>query len=234
MVPVNSDSSTTRPFAELPLPWRACIEEAWTSFRNGSLPIGAVVVDADGTILARGRNRLGERHAASPHLPGTPYLTGNQLAHAEVNALLELGPDRDPPHVRLYTTTEPCPLCMGAARMSSVAHVAYASRDPWAGCANMADGVPYLALRGPTIEGPVAGLEDALVAWQVVRHLGRHAENPHFLSSWESLMPVGCAAGRRLAADGSLQRLAEAGADAGAAWTRAREVVEEACSNAGA
>jgi tRNA(adenine34) deaminase len=215
---------TTPAYADLSPIWRTCIDLAWESYRHGSLPIAAVVTAADGTILASGRNRLAERHDASPHLPGTPYLTGTPLAHAEVNALLELGPDRDPPHVVLYTTTEPCPLCMGAARMSSVKHVVYASRDPWAGCANMATGVPYLARRGPTVEGPVPELENALVAWQTSLHFDLYEGTPNFMASLLEVLPEACDAGFRLYEAGSLKRLADRGADADGAWEHLREM----------
>jgi hypothetical protein len=46
---------------ELSEPWRACAEEAWEAYRRGSLPIGAVVTDALGNVLSRGRNRIHER-----------------------------------------------------------------------------------------------------------------------------------------------------------------------------
>lgn len=223
------DAPTPRPpapaYPDLSPIWRRCVDQAWEAYRFGSLPIAAVVTDPDGAILATGRNRLAEPHRASPHLPGTPYLTGTPLAHAEVNALLELGPDRDPPQVRLYTTTEPCPLCMGAARMASVAHVVYASRDPWAGCANMATGVPYLARRGPTVEGPVPELEDAFVAWQVSLHLAIYGGTPAFMETWSEVMPHPCAVGARLYEDGGLTALAARGAEAAEGWEHLRRAV---------
>ena len=37
----------------------------------------------------------------------------------------------------VYTTTEPCPLCMGALYMSGVRGLRFTSRDPWAGSANL-------------------------------------------------------------------------------------------------
>ena len=33
-------------------PWRACVDLAWEAYRADSLPIGAVVADADGRVLA--------------------------------------------------------------------------------------------------------------------------------------------------------------------------------------
>ena len=39
-------------------PWRACLEEAWTAYRAGSVPIGAAITDGAGRVVARGRNRI--------------------------------------------------------------------------------------------------------------------------------------------------------------------------------
>src|SRR4051794_12741046 len=90
-------------------PWQACLEEAWAAYYAGSVPIGAVITDTAGQILARGRNRMGEQDAQG----NTLY--GHRLAHAEVNALLALDHTAvDPAACVLYSTTEPCPLCTGA------------------------------------------------------------------------------------------------------------------------
>src|SRR5205823_11031247 len=61
-------------------------------------------------------------------------LVGRRLAHAEMNALLGL----DHAHVDvrtcvLYTSLEPCALCVGAIRMLAVPEVRYAAHDPTAG-----------------------------------------------------------------------------------------------------
>ena len=57
------------------------MDEAWEAYKAGSVPIGAVIVDAEGHILTRGRSRRFERAGE----PGTVF--GNPLAHAELNAL---------------------------------------------------------------------------------------------------------------------------------------------------
>lgn len=205
-------------FDALPEVWRACIELACEALQAGSLPIGAVVVDGERRIVARGRNRLAEPTGASPHLPGTRYLTGRPLAHAEVNALLELGyrPAGDRPV--LFTTTEPCPLCMGAARMAGVGHVVFAARDPWAGCASMAERVPYLVRSGPTAEGPVPGVEGPLVALQTAVHMGVDAHAERFLSVWEEVLPVAVAAGRALHRDRTIRAHVERRASPSEVW----------------
>ena len=205
-------------YDELSATWRACIDLAWEAHRSGSLPIGAVVVDGQGDIIGRGRNRLAETDEAAPHLPGTPYLTGTPLAHAEVNALLQLGYRPPGPRPVLYTTTEPCPLCMGAARMSGIGHVVYAARDQWAGCSAMAEDVPYLKRSGPIVTGPDPALEAPLIAWQVAFNLGHRPEGSPFLEAYAECLPKPFQAGRKLARQGTLAALAESGAATADAW----------------
>jgi tRNA(adenine34) deaminase len=195
--------------------WRACVEEAWAAYRTGSLPIGAVIADARGRIVTRGRNRISEAK------PPEGLLGGNPLAHAEVNALLALhATDADPAACVLYTTTEPCPLCVGASYMSRVRDLRFAARDPWAGGAHLPAASPYLGRHGSWVAGPHAELETALVALQVEAHLRLWGERKEFLDSWRRVLPAGFALGERLAETGRLQELAEAGADA-------RSVLEE-------
>jgi len=217
-VPEADAAAASGALEALPEVWRACIELACEALRAGSLPIGAVVVDGQGRIVARGRNRLAEPTEASPHLPGTPYLTGTPLAHAEVNALLEVGYRRVGARPVLFTTTEPCPLCMGAARMAGVGHVVFAARDPWAGCASMAERVPYLVRSGPTAAGPVPGMEAPLVALQTAVHLSIDTHSERFLSVWEDVLPVAVAAGRVLHHRGVIASLVERQAQTREVW----------------
>ena len=182
-------------------PWRACVELAWEAYCAGSLPIGAVVADADGNVLSRGRNRIHERSGDGG------WLFGHRLAHAEVNALVTLDYDRcDPAECVLYTTTEPCPLCVGAARMADVGELRYAAREPWAGSVAMFEAVPYLKRGNVRVKGPEDGhLEEVLVALQIVRFLRLKPKVlDRFLEAYEALLPTAVGAGRRLHRSGAL------------------------------
>jgi tRNA(adenine34) deaminase len=196
-------------WTRLPVPWRACAELAWEAYQAGSLPIGAVVADAEGNVLSRGRNRIHERSGEDGHL------FGHKLAHAELNALLTLDNDGcDPVECTLYTTTEPCPLCVGALRMSDVGEVRYAAREPWEGSAAMFETVPYLKRGNVRVTGPEDGLlEDILVALLIERFLRLKPEVlGRFLGTYEALMPRAVEAGRRLYRSGALARVGEADA----------------------
>jgi tRNA(Arg) A34 adenosine deaminase TadA len=108
----------------LAAPWQACIEEAWTSYREGSVPIGAAILDAEGRLAATGRNHRagGGFEGSEPH--------GQRLAHAELTALFQAtAAHTDLRGFSLYSTMEPCPLCTGALAMARVGVVHFAARD---------------------------------------------------------------------------------------------------------
>ena len=138
----------------MPRAWRICTEEAWHAFVQGSIPVGAVVTDGGGQVIARARNRTAE--------PGRgPNEVGrHRLAHAELNALLRV--DSRPAQgetYSLYTALEPCPLCMGALYMSGVTRLYYGARDGHAGSTNLLNKTPYLGLKPVTVHGPCLELE---------------------------------------------------------------------------
>lgn len=122
--------------------WQAALAEAWEAYLQGSYPIGACVADAEGNVLARGRNRLGEARKVEGGV-----ISGHDLAHAEINALLNL-PTCEHPECQSWTvisTVEPCPQCAGAIAMSGIRAVSYAASDPWAGCTRLLTDDPYVS-----------------------------------------------------------------------------------------
>lgn len=105
------------------------VELARRSLEEGTYPVGAVLTDAEGRLVAEGRNRV---------LP-----TGDPTAHAEVEALRGAaawfraqGSDRRRRRgeaLTLYTTLEPCLMCGGAILFAQVGAVAWGSDDPYGG-----------------------------------------------------------------------------------------------------
>jgi tRNA(adenine34) deaminase len=133
-------------------PWRAAFGLAWDAFADGTVPVGAVVVDENGTIVAEGRNRIFADSAPPKQIAGT------RLAHAEVNALAQLPTDRRWSACTLYTTLEPCVLCVGAASVATVGRIRFAGSDVYSGSSALV-GRDVGARRplGLTIEGPLDG-----------------------------------------------------------------------------
>ena len=103
---------------------RRALDEAAQAASAGDVPVGAVVLGPDGTLLATGHN---EREA-----------TGDPTAHAEVVALRRaaavLGEWRLT-GCTLVVTLEPCTMCAGALVQSRIARVVYGARDEKAGAA---------------------------------------------------------------------------------------------------
>jgi tRNA(adenine34) deaminase len=104
-------------------PMRLALDEARQAPATGDVPIGAVVLGADGTVLSRGRNAR-ERD-------------GDPTAHAEILALRRaaavVGDGWRLEGCILVVTLEPCTMCAGAAVLSRLARVVYAAADPKAG-----------------------------------------------------------------------------------------------------
>lgn len=113
-------------------PWRASLELAWEAYLAGTIPVGSAVAGPDGRVVARGRNRIFD--------PPGRGLAGSRLAHAEVDALSQLPvTDRYRDHV-LYSTLEPCLLCVAATLHATVGRIEYAASDPFGrGCSGAID-----------------------------------------------------------------------------------------------
>ena len=101
---------------------RLALDEAGAAARVGDVPVGAIVVDSQGNVIGRGRNRR--------------EVDRDPTGHAEVVALREAAS-----HVgswrlegaALFVTLEPCPMCAGACVNGRVARVVYGCDDPKAG-----------------------------------------------------------------------------------------------------
>jgi tRNA(Arg) A34 adenosine deaminase TadA len=152
--------SPSQRWAALEPAWRECFELAWQSFRSGSVAVGALLADRDGQIVGTGRNR---RFEPAIH-PGS---VSGLLGHAEINALMALpaSKDRERGHV-LYTTLQPCPMCLGAIVVVQVGAVKFAAADPrWAGIEQLPGLNEEVRERWPTFEGPLNG---PIGAWAAI------------------------------------------------------------------
>ncbi|MEZ5227600.1 MAG: nucleoside deaminase [Acidimicrobiales bacterium] len=130
--------------------WRRAFDEAWTSWCSGNLGIGAALVDpVTEAIVAAGRNRVNQP-VAEPRM-----LSGNFMAHAEMNAFASL--DRfKADGLDLYTTLEPCLMCAGTAVFLHVERVFHAADDEFfAGIHDLWDHHPYSARNKHESIGPL-------------------------------------------------------------------------------
>jgi tRNA(adenine34) deaminase len=141
---------------ELEEPWRAALELAWEAYLAGTIPVGSVVTAADGRVVARGRNRIFD--------PPGRGLAGSRLAHAEVDALAQLpATERYRDHV-LYSTLEPCLLCVAATLHATVGRIEYATPDPFGGGCSGAIDTAHWRRSAPEIAAPLGGWPGRLSA----------------------------------------------------------------------
>ena len=103
---------------------REALTEARAALEHDDVPVGAVVVDAGGTVVGRGRN---ERE-----------LRRDPTAHAEVLALREAAAAQGGWNLAgatLVVTLEPCAMCAGAILQARVPRVVFGAWDDKAGAA---------------------------------------------------------------------------------------------------
>lgn len=98
------------------------LDEARAAAGRDEVPVGAVVVDAQGRVLAQSGNRTREMN--------------DPTAHAEVLAIraacAHVGSERLV-DCALYVTLEPCAMCAGAISSARLARLYYAASDPKSG-----------------------------------------------------------------------------------------------------
>lgn len=98
------------------------IAEAKAAGARGEVPVGAVLLAADGALLAKDGNRIVERRDPTAH---AEMLAMRAAAEALGNERLT--------GTTLYVSLEPCAMCSGAISLARVARVVFAAEDPKGG-----------------------------------------------------------------------------------------------------
>ena len=109
----------------------AALAEAAQAYALGEVPIGAVLVDEAGEIVARGHNLRERDHDATAHAEMIAIRAAcERLGRWRLSGLT------------LYVTIEPCPMCAGAIVMSRVDRVVYGGTDYKAGACESLFNIP--------------------------------------------------------------------------------------------
>lgn len=110
---------------------RTALAEASQAYALGEVPIGAVLVDEAGEIVARGHNLRERDHDATAHAEMIAIRAAcERLGRWRLSGLT------------LYVTIEPCPMCAGAIVMSRVDRVVYGGTDYKAGACESLFNIP--------------------------------------------------------------------------------------------
>jgi tRNA(adenine34) deaminase len=112
----------TDPMFRDPSPMSTALDEARAAALRGEVPVGAVITDPAGRIVATAGNRTRELN--------------DPTAHAEILALraacAQAGSERLPGHA-LWVTLEPCPMCAAALSAARIARLYFGAADPKSG-----------------------------------------------------------------------------------------------------
>ncbi len=150
-----NDPSTGSAAAEALRLMREALDCAREAEAAGEVPVGAVIADSSGAVIARAAN--------------APIARRDATAHAEMLALRAagraLGNYRLPGCV-LYVTLEPCAMCVGALVHARVARIVYGAADPKTGACGSAFELaasPKMNHRIDVVAGVLAGECGALL-----------------------------------------------------------------------
>ncbi len=115
----------------------AALEQAQLGLQQGGLPIGSVLADQAGNIIARGHNLRVQ--------------TGDPTAHAEVVCLRNAGRRRDWPMLTLVSTLSPCIMCTGTSLLYRIPRIIIGENQNFMGAQTLfrQHGVQLTVLQDP-------------------------------------------------------------------------------------
>src|SRR5579863_3560290 len=131
---------------------RQAIEEAKAGLSEGGLPIGSVLADQNGRVVARGHNLRVQN--------------GDPTAHAETVCIRNAGRRRDWAELTLVSTLSPCIMCTGTALLYRIPRIVVGENRNFMGAEDL------FRQRGVS----VVGLDDAECIQMMREFIGAHAD----------------------------------------------------------
>lgn len=130
---------------------KEAIKQAEDAGKRGDLPIGAVIVH-NNIIVSSDSNRI--------------YTKESVVSHAEVNAIHSCAPylRKHNKECVIYTTVEPCIMCLPTIIMANICHVFYGVTDTYMNMESFIGSNPYINERLQTYKGGIMEKEsEALI-----------------------------------------------------------------------
>lgn len=145
--------------------WQITFEQAWEAFKQGSIPIGAMITDTEGNVVITGRNATCEKRYPN-----------SRTAHAEMECMHNLDIERHPAFKEyiLYSTMEPCPMCMGTITIGGIHRLRVAAKDRYCGALHYAKDDPYVRSKQMEICLEEGEMEAVQIAQQAYHELRRY------------------------------------------------------------
>lgn len=166
--------------------WSQCFKLCLEALTYGSLGISAVILNEKGDIISQGRNQIFDNYESCN------AIKNSCVSHAEINALANLPEEyKNKKGLTLFTTVEPCPMCMGAIVMSSIRDVMIASCDPWAGSVRLLEKDWYLSQKKIQVQYATGIVEQLFFILHLIKFHTQltYDKRSHFLLMFEDAHP---------------------------------------------
>ena len=194
-------------WSDISKPWQEALKMAWEAYKKGTIPIGCVIMNKQGEVVSRGRNRIFDKGSNNP-------LAGCNMAHAEMTAMLGMS-EEDHPEMRtydLYTTTEPCSMCFGTMVMMNIRNIYYGARDTFGGATSLNDKLEYISSKKIKIHHEAGDIQRfqliLLTAFECER---AHPRCEEMLGLWSQVDGEAIEHGRKLFASNYFREAMEQG-----------------------
>lgn len=206
-------------FREIEKVWQTVFELGWQSFKEGNLPIAAIITDDDGNILSSGRNH----YITSKRFPNC------KVDHAETECIQSLDIAKYPElkSYTLYTSMEPCPMCIGTIIMSNLRYVRITARDTWAGASDICEKSAYAQKKRTEIAYADERLANVQIALQGYSELKITGLDSLVYKSFASSYPAGASAAYDMFQKKTLDRFVEENAPFGEVFDYVAELISE-------
>lgn len=195
---------------DLSAPWKSAFLQSWEAFKNGSIPIGAVIVDKNEKVISVGRNQTMEHEVSN-----------RKTSHAETMCIRNLEVSKYPnvTEYTLYTTLEPCPMCMGTLVMGLIRKVKIAGKDSFCGAIYYTQMDTYIKSKNIDIELWQGEMQDVQFAQQCYFYIKSNNGIPNFLvEGFRKDSPRAVATAEKMYKERYLDRCVDEGVDYGVVY----------------
>ncbi len=163
--------------------WQTVMLAALEAYLEGSIPIGAAVVDERGEIVSVGRNKFSE----------------DRIAHAETESLRTVPSTLNRQNASIYTSMEPCPMCTGAIRVMQLKTLRMAARDPAAGSSRLLNATKFMRHFECRVVDPTDAILEFVNVTMMLEYRTRNGHN-RWRNDWFAYLPKAVETGEALAA----------------------------------
>ena len=137
----------------------AALNLATLALEEGNMPVGSVIIH-DGIVVASGKNTIDSGR--------------DDTHHAELAAIQQAATFlfNHKGRCSIYTTLEPCMMCLGAIVNVGIHRIVFAAPDPLVGASSLLSAIEYYRSKGVQLVGDVMRAESQALLDEYVKRTG--------------------------------------------------------------